>query len=97
MALPLLFFQFLLLSVYSDVVIAPTNRYFLNPEKPAIFNFNHRSLKLEKTVDCAVGFIYPDHIPKIVIFGFLSIYPYLADIWFSDMYHHLPVPSIIID
>jgi hypothetical protein len=32
------------------------------------------------TVDCVDGFIYPDHIRKIAIFGFLSMYPELADI-----------------
>jgi hypothetical protein len=54
--------------------ITPTNLYFLNPEKPAIFDFNHRSQKLEKTVDCVVNFIYPFDICKIAIFVFLSMY-----------------------
>jgi hypothetical protein len=26
----------------SKVAITPTNQYFWNPEKPAIFDFNHR-------------------------------------------------------
>jgi hypothetical protein len=55
-------------------LISPTNLSFLNPEKPAIFDFNHRCEKLEMTVDCVDGFIYPEHIRKIAIFGFLSIY-----------------------
>jgi hypothetical protein len=45
----------------------------IRSKKPAIFDFNHKCQKLEKTVVYVDGFIYPDHICKIAIFGFLSI------------------------
>jgi len=57
----------------SKVVISPY-RYFLNPEKPAIFDFNHKCQKSEKTVDCVANFIYPYRICNIAIFVFLLIY-----------------------
>ena len=37
MALLFLFFQFLLLIIYSDVVISPTYRYFLRPKDICVF------------------------------------------------------------
>jgi hypothetical protein len=55
-------------------VISPTKYKYQAAKILAIFDLNHRWQKLEKTVDCVNGFIYPDSIRKIVIFVFLSIY-----------------------
>jgi predicted metal-dependent peptidase len=49
-----------------------------------IFDFNHRCQKSEMTVDYTDGFIYPEHIRKIAIFWFLSIYLQSSYICLSD-------------
>ena len=65
-------------------VVSPTKYKYQVAKIPAILDFNHRSPKLEKTVDCVDGFIYPYHICKIAIFGFISINHRFNDIWLSD-------------
>ena len=42
--------------------VSPTTYKYQAAEIPAIFDFNHKCQKLEMTVDCVNGFIYPYRI-----------------------------------
>ena len=56
----------------AKLALSPTKYKYQAAKIPAIFNFYQRCQKSEMTVDCMECFIYPYHICKIAIFGFLS-------------------------